>query len=174
MLPTKSSDRRSGGEYEGLRGRPNFIGAVPAFLDLVDYERMLPKVWGILGWNIFLYHSHLIITEQTEGKFDPAGKTFGWHQDSVGSISTWRPILGPDFIKGGIFLDRSHCAGPGNFWIIPGSHLRNKVEMPPDGIGQPRARFQFSKAGHRRVFRPAPRRGRVLRTWQRKFREQSS
>lgn len=27
--------------------------------------------------------------------------------------------------------------GRGNFWIIPGSHLRNKVEMPPDGIGQP-------------------------------------
>ena len=35
---------------------PNFIPDDPYFFDLVDYERVLPKVWGILGWNIFLYH----------------------------------------------------------------------------------------------------------------------
>jgi ectoine hydroxylase len=31
---------------------PNFIPKDDLFLDLVDYERVLPKVWGILGWNI--------------------------------------------------------------------------------------------------------------------------
>ena len=123
---------------KGYVAAPNFIGADPAFLDLVDYERMLPKVWGILGWNIFLYHSHLIITEQTEGKFDPAGKTFGWHQDSdrlnFDMETDPRPRLS---LKVGYFLTDLTEPGRGNFWIIPGSHLRNKVEMPPDGIGQP-------------------------------------
>ena len=41
---------------------PNFIPDDPFFVDLVDYERILPKIWGILGWNIYFYHAHLIIT----------------------------------------------------------------------------------------------------------------
>ena len=36
---------------------PNFLGDDPLFLDMVDYEKVLPKVWGILGWNIYLYHA---------------------------------------------------------------------------------------------------------------------
>ena len=123
---------------KGYVNAPNFIGADPAFLDLVDYERILPKVWGILGWNIFLYHSHLIITEQTEGTFDPDGKTFGWHQDSgrlnFDMETDPRPRIS---LKVGYFLTDLTEPGRGNFWIIPGSHLRNKVEMPHDGIGQP-------------------------------------
>src|SRR5689334_3950101 len=39
---------------------PNFIPDSDLFLNLVDYEKVLPKVWGILGWNIYLYHAHLI------------------------------------------------------------------------------------------------------------------
>ncbi len=41
---------------------PNYIPDSPLFVDLVDYERILPKVWGILGWNTYLYHAHLIVT----------------------------------------------------------------------------------------------------------------
>ena len=40
---------------------PNFIPDDPQFADLVDYEKILPKVWGLLGWNIYLYHAHLIV-----------------------------------------------------------------------------------------------------------------
>ena len=123
---------------KGYVNAPNFIGADPAFFDLVDYERILPKVWGILGWNIYLYHSHLIVTEQTEGTFNPNGDTFGWHQDSgrlnFDMETDPRPRIS---LKVGYFLTDLTEPGRGNFWIIPGSHLRNKVEMPPDGIGQP-------------------------------------
>src|SRR5262245_1087343 len=59
---------------------PNFIPDDPAFASLVDYQKTLPKVWGLLGWNIYLYHAHLIITPQS-GE-EPNDKTFGWHQDS--------------------------------------------------------------------------------------------
>src|SRR5262245_6389070 len=59
---------------------PNFIPDDPFFANLVDYEKILPKVWGILGWNIYLYHAHLIVTAPTGQS--PDNKTFGWHQDS--------------------------------------------------------------------------------------------
>ncbi len=41
---------------------PNFIPEKEMFADLVDYPKILPKVWGMLGWNIYLYHAHLIVT----------------------------------------------------------------------------------------------------------------
>src|SRR5262245_26146768 len=56
---------------------PNFIPDNPIFADLVDYEKVFPKVWGILGWNIYLYHAHLIVTPPLGQPQDD--KTFGWH-----------------------------------------------------------------------------------------------
>ena len=52
---------------EGLKpgGRLNlldFVGKDERFLELIDWPRTFPKVWDILGWNIQLYHSHLIVT----------------------------------------------------------------------------------------------------------------
>jgi hypothetical protein len=41
---------------------PNFVARDPAFVELVDWPRIFPKVWGILGWNIQLYHSHCGVT----------------------------------------------------------------------------------------------------------------
>ncbi len=123
---------------KGYVAAPNFLAAAPAFFDLVDYERILPKVWGILGWNIFLYHSHLIITQQAPGVFDANGETFHWHQDSdrlnFDVETDPRPRLS---LKVGYFLTDLTEAGRGNFWVIPGSHMRNTIELPPDGLGQP-------------------------------------
>lgn len=57
----------------------NFIGRDPEFLELVDWPTVLPKVWGLLGWNIQIYHSHLIYTPPED---EVATKKQGWHQDS--------------------------------------------------------------------------------------------
>lgn len=115
---------------------PNFIPDSPRFADLVDYERVLPKVWGILGWNIYLYHAHLIVTPPT-GK-PRSDATFGWHQDSGRvnrEIETHpRPRLS---LKVAYFLSDTSEAGRGNFWVIPGSHVQDTLELPPDGTGQP-------------------------------------
>ena len=116
---------------------PNFIPEDPLFADLVDYERTLPKVWGILGWNIYLYHAHLIVTPPlNQPKED---KTFGWHQDS-GRVnqeieSHPRPRLS---LKVAYFLSDASEPGRGNFWVVPGSHLDDSQERPVDGIGQPK------------------------------------
>ena len=125
----------------GIAGRINsldFIGLDRALFDLVEYERTLPKVWGILGWNIFLYHSHLAITAQDEGIFDPNGPTFRWHQDSGRlniELDTWpRPRIS---VKVAYFLTDVSESGRGNFWVIPGSHLKEQVDLPASGMGQP-------------------------------------
>lgn len=115
---------------------PNFIPDSPLFQDLVDYPRIVPKVWGILGWNIYLYHAHLIVTPPSgQARND---KTFGWHQDS-GRVNAEiechpRPRLS---LKVAYFLSDTSEEGRGNFWVIPGSHLDDTLERPADEIGQP-------------------------------------
>lgn len=120
----------------------NFLPEDGGYVDLVDYPKILPKVWGILGWNIYLYHCHLIVTPplpEAERVGDAAtARTFGWHQDSgrvnVEMESHPRPRLS---LKVAYFLSDTSEPGRGNFWIIPGSHLQDTLERPATGTGQP-------------------------------------
>ena len=115
---------------------PNFIPEDDQFADLVDYERILPKVWGILGWNIFLYHAHLIVTPPAGVPVSDA--TFSWHQDSgrvnLDMETHPRPRLS---LKVAYFLSDTSEEGRGNFWVVPGSHFDDAIERPADGHGQP-------------------------------------
>lgn len=115
---------------------PNFIPEDRQFLDLVDYEKIVPKVWGILGWNIYLYHAHLIVTPPSGQERNDT--TFGWHQDSgrvnMEMESHPRPRLS---LKVAYFLSDISEEGRGNFWVIPNSHLHDKIQLPADGVGQP-------------------------------------
>ena len=114
---------------------PNFIPDSELYQDLVDYEKILPKVWELLGWNIYLYHAHLIVTPPSGQA--PDQKTFGWHQDSgrtnVELEGDPRPRLS---LKVAYFLSDTSEPGRGNFWVVPGSHLINKMDKPASGEGQ--------------------------------------
>ena len=113
---------------------PDFIGEDPLFLDLVDYAPIFPKMWGILGWNLSLYHAHLIVTPPSGAERSPA--TFGWHQDS-GRVNFDLPAPRPRLsVKVGYFLSDVSEEGRGNFWVIPGSHVAEQVDVP-GGEGQP-------------------------------------
>jgi ectoine hydroxylase len=113
---------------------PNFIPEDKLFLDLVDYEPILPKVWGILGWNLSIYHAHLIVTPPSGST--QSDKTFGWHQDS-GRVNFDMPAPHPRLsVKVAYFLSDVSEAGRGNFWVVPGSHLNEEVAVP-SGSGQP-------------------------------------
>lgn len=113
---------------------PNFLGRDQAFINILDWHKTFPKVWGILGWNIYSYHSHFIITpprsEELRGKTGP----LGWHQDSgrvnVEIESSPRPRLS---IKIVYWLSDCSEPGRGNFYVIPGSHLWDKFNKPNDG-----------------------------------------
>ena len=40
----------------------DLVGRDDVFLDLLDCPTTFPKVFGLLGWNIQLFHTQLIVT----------------------------------------------------------------------------------------------------------------
>ena len=116
------------------------IGRDPALLELLDLPATFHKVWGLLGWNIQLYHSHLTVNPgaMQDGKGgDSNALKLGWHQDSGqlnGDLETSpRPRIS---LKVGYFLSDTSETGRGNFYVLPGSHLED--DFPgPDRKGLP-------------------------------------
>ena len=116
----------------------DFMGKDDLFLELLDWPKTFPKVWGILGWHIQLYHSHMIVTPPRSPTARQTPKRLGWHQDS-GRLN--RDLEGDPrpriSLKVAFFLTDTSVPGRGNFSAVPGSHLRNAVEMPADGVSNP-------------------------------------
>lgn len=124
-------------EHRGkLLSVPDIIHEDPAFVDLLDWPATFPKVWGILGWNIYLYHSHLDVTPPAD---EAALKwRVAWHQDSMrvnDEIETHpRPRLS---LKVGFYLTDVSQPGRGNTLVLPGSHLHDEIDCPADGVTNP-------------------------------------
>ena len=123
-------------EVDGRLHLRDFLADDPAFLDLLDWPTTFPKVWGILGWNIQLYITHVDITPPRPRPTERV--RLGWHQDTgrvnIELETDPRPRLS---IKVGYFLTDTSEPGCGNFWVVPGSHLQNQIDLPPDGVSDP-------------------------------------
>ena len=107
----------------------DIVGKNDHFLNVVDNPRVLPKVWGAMGWNIMLYHSHLHIKPPAPD----AGEGEGWmefHQDSS-RVNLEMKIFPQARIslKVGYFLTDVSEPGRGNFYVIPGSHMSGEVPI---------------------------------------------
>ena len=108
----------------------------PALVDLIDWPATFPKVWGILGWNIYLYHSHIDVTPPA----DEHALTWrvAWHQDSMrvnDEMETHpRPRLS---LKIGFYLTDTTQPDRGNTLIVPGSQLQDELDCPADGVSNP-------------------------------------
>ena len=116
----------------------DFLGKDDLFLELLDWPTTFPKVWGTLGWHLQLYHSHLGISPPVDPAEKPEKKRLGWHQDS-GRLNrdletTPRPRIS---LKIGYFLTDTTEIGRANFYVVPGSHLKNELELPADGASDP-------------------------------------
>ncbi len=116
---------------------PNFLWRDPKFMELLDWPKTFPKVWGILGWNIYSYHSHFIVTPPGADR-GQAPKRLGWHQDS-GRVnaeieSNPRPRLS---LKVSYWLSDISTPDKGNLWVVPGSHKLDALPMPDDDASQP-------------------------------------
>jgi len=113
---------------------PNFVGRDQSFIDLLDLPTTFPAVWSIMGWNIYLYHSHLGVTPQEGQPTDPMKVPLGFHQDS-GRVNgdmneaSPRPRVS---LKVGYFLSDVSEEGRGNFHVVPGSHLENNLQKYDD------------------------------------------
>ncbi len=115
---------------------PNVVAEDPALVELVDLPTTFPKVWGILGWNIYSYHSHVDVTPPA----DEQALTWrvAWHQDSMrvnDEIETSpRPRLS---LKIGYYLTDTSQPDQGNTLVVPGSHLQDEIDCPADGVSCP-------------------------------------
>jgi ectoine hydroxylase len=116
----------------------DFIGKDELFLELLDWPKTFPKVWGILGWHIQLYHSHMNVTPPLPPGEAPVKKRMQWHQDSgrlnADLETNPRPRIS---LKVGYFLTDTRETDRGNFYVIPGSHLQNTIPFPGDGVSDP-------------------------------------
>ncbi|MYE91187.1 hypothetical protein F4X33_19555, partial [Candidatus Poribacteria bacterium] len=116
----------------------DFLGKVDRLLELIDWPRTFPKVWGILGWNIHSYYTQVIVTPPEDEEFKRAKHRRGWHQDSDRINADIAPGPQPRIsVKVGYFLTDLTKGGHGNFSVIPGSHLKREIELPADGVSDP-------------------------------------
>jgi ectoine hydroxylase len=125
----------------GLFSQTDFIREDKAFLDLVDWPRVFPKIWGILGWNIYLYHAHCDVTPPVPvaaGAESSRQRSYrAWHQDSMrvnDEIEIHpRPRLS---VKVAYFLTDTTVPDCGNMWVYPGSQRMDDLHVP-DGEVDP-------------------------------------
>ncbi len=116
-----------------MMSRFSVIRFDPAFLELVDWSRTFPKVWDILGWNIQLYISHLVVyPPETWGGVQCRRPV--WHQDSG------RPVLELErpaprlSVKTAFWLTDTNDPASGPMEVIPGSHW---LDAPPPEADDP-------------------------------------
>ena len=124
-------DRRERTEQHGnhLLSVTDIVAEDESLIRLIDHPTTFPKIWGILGWNIYLYHSHLDVTPSDN--VEAQSWSVAWHQDSMRVNdeieSDPRPRLS---VKIGYYLTDVSEPNRGNTLIVPGSHLQNKLDCP--------------------------------------------
>ena len=93
-------------------------------------ETSIPLVWDILGWNIQLYISHLIVYPAEPEKDKVL--TGGWHQNGgrpVREMERRQPRLS---LKISYWLGDVDSPDNGAMRIIPGSHKRDALPLSSD------------------------------------------
>ncbi len=124
----------------------DFLSLDDAFFELIDHPRTFPKLWRILGWNLRVYHAHLIVgptvapaTPQARHSvetFHPErtrSKTamttddwWGWHRDSGqvnGDLEIGGAVPPRLSVKFAYYLRDALGDEDGNMWVVPGSHV---------------------------------------------------
>ena len=113
---------------DALLGKFRTVVEDDAFLELLDNPKTFPLLWDILGWNIQLYISHLIVypPEQKKREINPGG----WHQDGgrpVPEMERPHPRLS---LKISYWLSDVDTPEHGAMQIMPRSH---KLDTKPEG-----------------------------------------
>ena len=106
----------------------DFVGYDELFLELLDWPTTFPKVWGLLGWNIQLYHSHMPTSPVMPPAERPSEIKLGLHQDSDRLNKELETDPQPRIsLKVAYFLTDTRELGRANLYVAPGSHLRRRT-----------------------------------------------
>lgn len=125
----------------------DFLGKDDLLLELIDWHRTFPKVWGILGWNIHSYYTQMLVTPPEDEEHQRTKHRRGWHQDSDRINADIEPGPQPRIsIKVGYFLTDLTRGGYGNFSVLPGSQLKREIELPADGVSDPEEAIEIKGA----------------------------
>lgn len=105
------------------------VAACPELAPLVDHPRVLGLVWSVLGWNVHVYHSHIDVHPPL-----PARRPFRfeWHQDGGRQNRELETDPRPRMsVKVVYWLSDVSRPGRGNLRLVPGSHISNWIDGPP-------------------------------------------
>lgn len=123
--------RRPGINRHAVLNRHDLIGAADVFLDLIDWPATFPKVVDLLGWNIQLFHTQLVVTPPAHPDAPRGG--YAWHQDNNRMNRELGPPPHPMIsVKVAYFLSDCPEPGMGNLCVHPGSH---SAPAAPPGPG---------------------------------------
>jgi ectoine hydroxylase len=107
--------------------RAAILALDPAFLDLTDLPTIFPKVCQVLGWNVWVNHTHFNVNPP-----DDPDKAFvyGWHRDGGAmhpDLGSHGHVMPFGYMKVGFYLTELREPGFGQTLMVPGSH-----KAPPD------------------------------------------
>jgi ectoine hydroxylase len=109
--------------------RLNAVANCPEAVGLINHPRTFGLIWSMLGWNVHIYHSHLDVHPEIKHQ---KPFSFEWHQDGGRQNreieSNPRPRLS---VKLAYWLTDLTETDRGNFTVVPGSHLTNRIDGPP-------------------------------------------
>jgi|tagenome__1003787_1003787.scaffolds.fasta_scaffold20863647_2 hypothetical protein len=101
----------------------------PVFAELLDLPAVFPHIWGHLGWNIVVDHSHVEVDPPAPARPAPS---WDWHQD--GQDTDARPMLA---MTAAYVLSDLSEPGRGAPLVLPGSQHGTVLTRPePDPGGE--------------------------------------
>lgn len=121
-----------GADTNQPHNQADILGTQDEFLRLVNLNTVFPKVWDLLGWNIWVNHSHYNVNPPEKRIYDEP-IYYGWHRDGgaiYGDMGAMPPLMS---IKVGFYLTDLTQPEKGQTFIIPGSHCAelDKINMGP-------------------------------------------
>ena len=121
----------SNGQYDGFR---NTITLDPAFAALIDHERILPTVVQLLGANLHVMTSHLIIKQPDADDAPLSARLPGWHRDYAQAMHDMGNVAIPRLlVKCAYYLTDLTEKNRGVTMVSPGSHLLTGRPETRDG-----------------------------------------
>ena len=115
----------------------NCVAADDAFLELIDWPETLPIVVGLLGWNIQLLTSHLLVRAPSPPDVGDGWMQAEWHRDGGLICRDLDEPLPRLFVKVAFWLTDLREAGRGNLAVVPGSHRLTGRPPWQDGARDP-------------------------------------
>ena len=106
-------------------------------LELLDTKKVFPLLWDILGWNIQLYISHLIMYPPEPPDKPRVNKAAHWHQDGgrpIPEMERPHPRLS---LKVSYWLTDVTHRDNGAMRLIPGSHKLDTLPPPSEPDSDP-------------------------------------